>query len=164
MKKNDEINQLDALLGYLKDQPNAELKNVGQITNDVKLMFPATENDVFLMLKKLVKDHFASMERVDITKPSFVTQPRVYEQRYRITFEGKLFLQLPGGYAAQRRLNANDETRLKKLENDQIANQKTLNRLTYVIALGTAIPAIYYFIQLCELFQDWCRCEFIWQR
>lgn len=69
-------------------------------------------------------------------------------QTYHVTFKGLVF----DGYKTEREsLNA-EKLRVRNIENQNQKLSSVLNRLTFLIALGTGIAAIYYLLQIWDYF------------
>ena len=142
MKKLSSFKQLDEVLKYLEKQTNPPKKSLGKIFEDVKQGLNLSENDVLLILNKLKKDGFVATENVNVSPTSYVSQPPNWVLHYIITFEGKLFLDYPGGYVKQAQQRDVESIRLDKLESDQRENQKNMERLNGWIAFGTVAAAV----------------------
>ena len=66
-----------------------------------------------------------------------------------ITPSGDSFI-LNGGFRQTLINNAFDRSRLENLENAQMKNQKNMNRLTLIIAIGTSVAALYYLLAIIK--------------
>lgn len=100
-------------------------------------------SELLRILRKLEKDGYVyTVERKSDIFKTVVT-------KYCITFEGELFSQI-GGYKQQIINDGSENTRLEKIESAATANRKTVTALTWIIAIGTAIAAIYYAVEVMK--------------
>lgn len=99
----------------------------------VTLLF-INQRELSLILFKLIKDGFVETKRIRDTYPT---------NCYYITFEGVLFKE-QGGYD-QKLITANQA---KYNLSYQISLYSNLNRLTFWIAFGTSVAAVYYGIEI----------------
>ncbi|MGO4921620.1 hypothetical protein [Maribacter spongiicola] len=113
-------------------------------------------------LLKLVKDGYVNEESEEYTDPLFKT-PKI-NYFYKISFEGLVFMN-HGGYENLIRKNQTLENlrnemteRQNALEEKQVRFQGQIVFLTWAIALGTLIAAVYYFLEILK-FYGTCSCE-----
>ncbi len=74
---------------------------------------------------------------------------------YTLTFDGLFFLN-NGGYAGEMKRENAENIRVETLEKSQKANANRMTYLTIVIAVGTAIAAWYYLIEVGKFYHWWC--------
>ena len=67
---------------------------------------------------------------------------------YHLTFNGRIF----EGYSNTNKSLNEERKWIKKLQVLTLENSKKLNTLTWIIAIGTTISAIYYFIEILNNF------------
>lgn len=91
-----------------------------------------TEDDLVIVMQKLLDDKLIADDPTPRT-------PVIHVAQYKITWDGK-FKNQKGGYQGQATIEK---------------SQKTISNLTYVIALGATIPALYYLIEIIKWF---CIC------
>jgi hypothetical protein len=138
-KELSPLQQLDGVLSGLADTDPHFYKTFGVLSKYVE---GSSLVDVRLILNQLIKDGY--VEKVQERKAVPV---QFYDEEYCITFGGKLHYDSGGYY--QRSLNdASENVRLKNLEIARQTQGKALNWLTFWIALGTLIAAIYYLTEL----------------
>lgn len=107
-------------------------------------------NRQFRILEKLRKDEFIGIAEYKHEKyigdgtmvgPSFFQEEVI--TRYYLTFDSEAFVK-EGGYNKKiLRTNA-DNNRLQNIVDQQLKNQRSMNLLTLIIAIGTTVAAIYY--------------------
>ena len=100
-------------------------------------------NELKLILDKLEVDRFATHDYVEGQKSITGTKMPTY----KITFEG-LYFSKSGGYYQKSLNDTSENIRLKSLEVSRQSQGRALNWLTFWIALGTIIAAIYYLTEL----------------
>jgi hypothetical protein len=149
MENFSSLEQLDEVLKYLKQQTSPPRKSIGEIIEVLRHTLNLGDNDFLLILKKLIKDGFVATEEIDVSHPSPVAHPPILSLRYIITFEGKLFLESPGGYVKQTEQQHAAGRRLERLEAEQRQNQKDMKRLNRWIAIGTVAAAVIGLLLLC---------------
>ena len=142
---------LDELLMYLKDTK----QNTFQlIKNDVKnkstLIKDIDDKILYSALLKLVKDEYVSKDILNIGPYS--------SDIYTISFEGIFFIN-KGGYAQVLLEAQRKEDEYENLNSEQKLHASSLlsiNRrmvyLTWAIAIGTLISAIYYLLEILHFF------------
>jgi hypothetical protein len=77
---------------------------------------------------------------------------------YAITFDG-IYFEAAGGYKGHHNRKVAENERLDKLDILQKENVAKLNVLTFVIAAGTAVAALYYIKELLVYLHPCCRCH-----
>jgi len=100
------------------------------------------------MLFKIEKDGFLRHELGDV---QLLNQKVKDIPFYILTFEGEL-MQLSGGYAQKSKNDEYKNIRLEKIESAAKANRKTVTFLTWIIAAGTLVAAVYYAIEILKHF------------
>lgn len=138
------IQQLDIVLDFFNSstaQPNILLKDSFDGVNVFFKSYKLAEIDnagYNRILRKLIKDEYIKKTEYPLNVPII---------SYEITYEGMLMDQL-GGYR-QKYLDAN---RIQDIELKAKVNRKTVTFLTWVIAIGTAVDALYYGIEVYKYF------------
>lgn len=120
------------------------------VAQKLKPILNVTELKIWYILNKLVEDGYLHKTVANARHDYF----------YTISFNGSVFIE-NGGYIAKSIRDAFEHNRLEKLEISQMESQKSMTRLTMIIAFGTLVAAVYY---LYFLIQDLCWCEFVWQK
>jgi hypothetical protein len=123
------------------------------------------ERDVELIVQQLIIDGYATndIKLLDGIRVNNKPLSESFDSSfYFITFKGKVFLQ-KGGYLGQERRRVEEkkkildqDARILLNEIHQKKSDANLNILTCIIALGTAIAAVYYLIQIWDCF---CHCR-----
>ncbi len=150
---------LDTILNHLNRNSDG-FKSVFEIRRDLESEFKSHELQA--ILNKLAKDGYVDfIEKNEIASIRYHTDGENIVRYYSISYEGRVFLDLVGGYVKQAGLNLSESIRLDKLENDQRESRNQLNFLTKLIAAGTLVAAVYY---LYFLIRDLCQCQFFWQK
>ena len=147
-QKEDPLFQLDTVLMFLYKGAGI-IHTIKHVTKDVSKEIDVDGNDVFLILKQLEADNYIDEYSISDPDDNRLTPKEI--KGYSINFNGKLFLK-QGGYKLQAINNVAENSRLKKLEIDQVANQKKMTFLTIAIAVGTLVAAVYYIIEICNRF------------
>jgi len=73
-----------------------------------------------------------------------------FPEKIKITYKGMIF---EGYERMQQRLDA-DANKSNQYKIDQMANQRKMNRLTWILAVGTSIAALYYLIEITKWFSE----------
>jgi len=135
--------ELDYVLHFLATSPYAK----GLITEKDLTKHISTEiiqNERLLkILNKLIKDNFLKTEIRELNTG--------IESVYIITFDGLVYDEL-GGYNATYLEN----NKLKNILEQQNKNQEQIKYLTIIIAIGTGMAAIYYFLEIVKYFSKCC--------
>lgn len=100
-------------------------------------------SELLRLLRKLEKDGYV----YTIQSEGFPSRKIV--TKYCITFDGELFNEL-GGYRQQIINDGTENARLERIEHEASVNRKTVTALTWIIAIGTAIAAIYYAVEIMK--------------
>lgn len=145
---------LDIVLRYLRNPKGLPIKTLDEITNDLNPILNAEQADIYLILNKLIKDEYIKDEWVDVREKNLPLGIEKSVLHYLITFEGKIFLDYPGGYVKQAEEQNAESIRLEKIESDQKASRNQMNVLTAIIAAGTLIAAIYYGVEIYKEFHS----------
>ena len=156
------IKILDELLKYLKETEHNQFVYIRNDVNDKSEFLKYIGNSTLhSALLKLVKDGYVNQESEHTTDQIF-NKPRT-NHYYKISFEGLVFIDC-GGYENQIRENQKIETsrnemieRQNALEEKQGRNQTQLVVLTWLIALGTLIAGVYYFLEILKI-SEYCVC------
>lgn len=99
------------------------------------------------IIQKLVDDGMLS------EKDAFDLPPESRPEEYNITFKGRLWFEA-GGYQGERnRLNA-ENTRVNTVEKRQRAYESNMVLLTWILAIGTSIAALYYLLEIQKNHSD----------
>ncbi len=101
------------------------------------------------ILNKLIKDYY--VESISINNININTHKESNEHKYRITFEGKMFI-FDGGYAVDYENRNSHQIEINRIKNLQINLQQKLNLLTFWVTIGTLIAAVYYAIEVLKYF------------
>ena len=121
---------------------------------DLRQRFPDSSINKEIMrtiLRKLIRDNYVDRFSGLTLIPKNEELGYVNETKIQRNFEGDLFVEA-GGYK-QQKINADAEiTRVENIENRQRVNDNILMRLTWVIAIGTAVAACYYAVELWKYF------------
>ena len=129
--------KLDKVLSIFSDNPK-HLKTT-ELQNILIDTWPAKREELIMIIDKLRKDDYVIMISPD---------------QFQISFEGDLLIK-SGGYAKKYADDERENIRLTALESFQheynVAQRKqatTLNWLTFWVAVGTLIAAVYYLTEL----------------
>lgn len=158
----EHIKILDELLKYLAE---TEYNQWTGIRNDTikksDFLKDIGNSTLHSALLKLVKDGYVNQDSKNSTDQIFKT-PRT-DYYYKISFEGLVFIGC-GGYENQIRKNQTLENlknemteRQNTLESKQVRFQGQIAFLTWVIALGTLIAGVYYFLEILKI-SELCVC------
>lgn len=158
----EHIKILDELLKHLTETEHTEFGRIRNETIEKSGFLKDIGNSTLhSALLKLVKDGYVNQESENTTDRLFNT-PRT-DHYYKISFEGLVFIDC-GGYENQIRENQTLENlksemteRQNALELKQVRFQGQIAFLTWVIALGTLIAGVYYFLEILKFF-DFCVC------
>jgi hypothetical protein len=144
------LRQLDRILEILENsEQQVDIDYIAlNAENEVSL------NTIILVLDKLIKDTYANKYQINELDSPYT------KVLYSITFEGSAFIQ-QGGYVNESESIATEKERIEFATSFQLEQSRTLNRLTFWIALASGIAAVYY---LYFLIQNLCSCEFVWQK
>ena len=143
-----ETDILDEILNYLlyvQKQPKPY--QVGK--DKIDQSFMKYEKGFFkAAVNKLIKEGYVIMLKN--------VNEQVISQKYvaglfDITFDGIIFI-INGGYHAQQRRIERDNNNFQELQVRQDALAKSTFRLTVVIAIGTSIAGVYYFLYILDFF------------
>lgn len=153
----EHIKILDDLLKYLVETEYNEFAYIRNDVNDKSEFLKNIDNrTLHSALLKLVKYGYVNQESEKTTDRLFNT-PRT-DHYYRISFEGLVFIK-NGGYENEFHKSQSIESlknemiqRQNDLEEKQSRNQTQLVVLTWVIALGTLIAGVYYFLEILGFF------------
>ena len=151
------IKILDELLKCLSETEHTEFRYIRNDVNEKSDFLKDIDNSTLhSALLKLVKDGYVNQESENTTDQIFNT-PKT-NHYYKISFEGSFFIK-NGGYENQYHKNQNIENsrnemieRQNALEEKQSRNQTQLVVLTWIIALGTFVAAVYYFLETLKFF------------
>ena len=158
----EHIKILDELLKFLSKTEHTEFayirNEIEQKSNFLKEIDNPTLHSALL---KLVKDGYVNQKSKNGTDQLF-NSPRTYDY-YTISFEGLVFIDC-GGYENQIRKNQSIESLKNEMteqqnafEEKQVRFQGQIAFLTWIIALGTLIAAVYYFLEILK-FYGICSC------
>ena len=158
----EHIKILDELLKHLTETEHTEF---GRIRNETieksEFLKDIGNSTLHSALLKLVKDGYVNQTSKHSTDQLFNT-PRT-DHYYKISFEGLVFID-SGGYENQNRENQRIENwnnemteRQNALESKQSRNQGQLVVLTWIIAIGTLIAGVYYFLEILKI-SELCVC------
>lgn len=145
--KDRRLSYIDKVLKVLADSSENSNECFSMLSlKDIEkgLENPLPVNEIILILAKLVKDQYCHFE------PALsIIGLEGNVDRWNITYDGYVFL-LDGGYQEEvwKRLRA--EERLEKIEEVNAKNQTRMIWLTLLVAIGTAIAAIYYAQQIWQ--------------
>jgi|GEM_PF-5665949 len=154
MDKLTPAQKLDLVLNEMNVNSNKGWRNTDSIyysvneIKDTRIDKPKYFNPVEFtrIIKKLDKDGFVECEMQGTPVHS---QQRDYKYpHYKITFEGETLLDLEGGYSGRLTSQNKEKVEVDKQRILQMRLQTKLNRLTFWIAIGTVIAAIYYLNEL----------------
>lgn len=138
-----DISILDDLLSYMSkiDSSQHSKKIVKQFLEE-NPNSTITQVVILKAIQKLYKDGYIDELEQNIpfsTQGTFTT--------YTISFDGLVFLS-EGGYNLRSKKIQLEEQRLYDVEKSQFVQQKWIHHLTWIIAIGTAVAAIYYGFQI----------------
>lgn len=158
----EHIKILDGLLKYLIETEYTEFGRIRNDVNDKSDFLKDIDNSTLhSALLKLVKDGYVNQTSKHSTDQLFNT-PRT-DHYFKISFEGLVFIDC-GGYENQIRKNQTLENlknemteRQNALESKQVRFQGQIAFLTWVIALGTLISGVYYFLEILKV-SELCVC------
>lgn len=146
----DPYKLLDEILLLCKDNDISYNK----IEFMVKSKYPnISDNRISNAVDRLIKDKYIDESTKELSreypKISLLSQePNItYETIYFITFEGELLI-ISGGYQKKVADDASENKRLRDMENFQSKQSQKMSRLTFWIAVGTLIAAVYYLLQI----------------
>ncbi|HEY5327152.1 MAG TPA: hypothetical protein VIJ27_09130 [Mucilaginibacter sp.] len=163
MEELTPIQKLDYVLYYIKNLKHEQVSDATiiafSINSRVQEIVPEVE--ALMIIKKLIKDGYVN--------DSDTNEHGI--KQLSVSFEGSVFIER-GGYSDQALRDANDTekqkreiVRLRNLDIHSEENQKSLNRLTLWLALGSGALAL---IELAKIlmpaFQYYCHCQFVWQK
>ncbi|MEI8280656.1 MAG: hypothetical protein WCG87_12930 [Bacteroidota bacterium] len=153
------IEKLDRVLEFLEDDTLAN--SVGRSTLSVIQHFceyeeftkfkgdvfdqSRYENEIEGIVQKLEKDNYITSYKKETSRVWSIDPTK--EKIYRITFEGRVFIQ-QGGYSAENESKMAGEQRLRDAERNARAIQITTLILTLFVALGSIVAATYYFLEI----------------
>lgn len=148
---------LDELLKYLSVTEHTQFAYIRNDANKKSEFLKDIDNSTLhSALLKLVKDDYVNTEMEDSIDPIFKS-PRK-DQYYKISFEGLVFIN-NGGYENLYYENQKQKSQfaeLKKkqslLEQKQVSNQFQIVLLTWIIAFGTIVAAVYYLFEILSFF------------
>ena len=85
-----------------------------------------------------------------LKQDNLITETKLEDAQpvYHITFKGLLF----DGYEKEYELARQEKERLERIEDETLNVSRRMNRLTWIIMIGTAIAALYY---LLEILNHW---------
>lgn len=144
---------LDKLLGILISLDNSKNESRGyagiltvtRLAHELNLHLKpevASRKKVIAMVHKLVTDkyitHHSAFEGIFAA---------MQEDAWNVTFEGYVFF-ASGGYTAEYRFRQSEIEKANKL----VGLQRQMNLLTLIISVGTALAAIYYFLEVVNMF------------
>lgn len=144
--KSTVIDKLDALLDFLAKSNNSSYPFDTILSKLEKDGYSFSPHELDRCLFKLVKDgNLISDERtVDFSSSG---QPkRIQKTFYSISHDGEL-LHLSGGYSSKQ----SEQDQLNEIKRKQFAIEKRMVRLTFWIAAGTIIAAIYYLLSIATM-------------
>lgn len=152
---------LDELLRYLTETEHTQFASIRNDVNDKSTLLKDIDNaTLHSAILKLVKDGYVNQESEKTTDPLF-NSPRT-NNYYRISFEGLFFIK-KGGYENQNLENKKKEIEYEKIQSEQKRQALNLVRLNYwlvvltwVIAIGTFVAALYYLIEILKFFEIFC--------
>jgi len=132
------IEKIDTVLKFFISDKNLRPRILGhviasRIVTKESLM---SYDDLQRCLNQLVKDGFITVE-IDVNKKA----------EYLITWDGEYFCEI-GGYQNDVKLDLD----AKEAPIKTAKMQHQLNRLTWILAIAAGVSAIYYLIQIVEIF------------
>lgn len=146
------IEALDAVLSILCKSPilNSPDASISEISNEVLYQLPELESDRFYsnlirIMYKLKKDRYVDSH----LRPFNPKENESQTEHYFITFEGILFCE-QDGYQGQINQRNAESIRIEKINKAQIDYQRNTIVLTVILAVGTAISAVYYLIEITK--------------
>jgi hypothetical protein len=112
------------------------------------------------ILNHLVNDGYAQpYKRLHFTSETFLNKSKRNDENWRITVKGAIFWEVTKGYMGQESKEQLDKKRIETLQLNQLESIKWANQLTFWIATGTVMTAIYYLVELLKYFgilpQQW---------
>ena len=152
-----ETDILDEILNYLLYvQKHPKPYQIGQ--NKIDQSFIKYERMFFRSaILKLIKEEYIYLGKkvnIEMISPSFIAGG------IDITFDGIIFI-INGGYHAQQRRLERENNNFQELQvrQDALANQTFW--LTVVIAGGTTVAGVYYFLYILDFFGilKSCKCQ-----
>ncbi|WP_026452135.1 hypothetical protein [Aequorivita capsosiphonis] len=149
---------LDEILRYLSKTEHTQFAYIRNDINEKSSFLKAIDNaTLHSAILKLVKDGFVNQESEKTTDPLF-NSPRT-NNYYRISFEGLFFIK-EGGYENQNQETKKKEIEYGKIQSEQKRQARNLVRLNYwlvvltwVIAIGTFVAALYYLMEILKFFE-----------
>jgi len=140
--------KLDSVLSFFVTSPSA--KGYSNLEFILKKLWE--ENiltpeglEIQKILNKLIKDGYIDYTEHEVYEQTGSFAGRKFERVYSATWEGIYFYEI-GGY----RQSFNEKKRLNNLETNVQKLNKRAYLLTLIIAIGTSIAAIYYFIEILK--------------
>jgi hypothetical protein len=159
------IEQLDYILKFMANDPSAR-GNVtdGQIEKEINprrgdgyISIIISPGDIVKVLNKLVLDGYVHREIPEAGQfMSGAPIPSNKISRYSVTWEGKFFLG-QGGYAGELKEKTKKELEVERRHLADEIRATQMTNLTYVLAAGTTVAALYYLAKgllwfICELY------------
>lgn len=153
----EHIKILDELLRYLSGTEHTQFAYIRNDVNDNSSFLKDIDNSTLhSAILKLVKDGYVNQESEKTTDQIFNT-PRT-NHYYKISFEGLFFIK-NGGYKNQNLEIQKKEIKYEKIQSEQSRQARSLVRLNYwlvvltwVIAIGTFVAALYYLLEILKFF------------
>jgi hypothetical protein len=99
------------------------------------------------LIDKLIEDKNA--EFIDENQRKEKDKITFYQQNTIITVRGWFFID-NGGYTQQKINQDSEKNRLQNIETSQLSLSRKLNVLTAIIAGGTVVAAVYYFLDIYD--------------
>jgi hypothetical protein len=156
------IQLLDEVLTFICVKPIAK-GNIeqGKLITELKKVIPLIDieddfaSQILRVFDKLEKENYIICEQRNVRYNDLSGEGATrLEYCYRVTFDGKLFFE-QGGYSKKYAHDESERNRLTALESSQLeyneAQRKqaaTLNKLTFWVAVGTLLAAVYYMTEL----------------
>lgn len=83
------------------------------------------------------------------------------EGKYLLSCKGKMLRENPGGFVQQKIRNDAENSRVEKLETENMATQKNMVILTVILTVGTMFPAL---LALADLYKNyhWFQDAYSW--
>ncbi|MES2329730.1 MAG: hypothetical protein V4539_09015 [Bacteroidota bacterium] len=154
------IERLDLVLTIIVEKIPRYM-TVDEIVSQVTQRMSNDEHFSFLMfdlqmvVEKLIEDK--NVTTIELKPTNLNTGESKLVTHYKPTFKG-MYLIETGGYQELDRLSRAEKIRLDKVELATKVNRRTTTRLTVIIAVGTAIAAWYYGIEVWKFYSH-CACK-----
>ncbi len=138
--KLDSIKDLDTILEFMNSDKRYDWKSLKEIMGSLGSLDEMMVTDVFLvdqMMLKLGKDEYVIEKKGLSIKP----EEHLLGPRFKITFEGSLFIQR-GGYGGEIDREAAESIQVERLRTAQVVSQRNMVVLTVLLAIAAGLPAV----------------------